>query len=167
MPSFRVVSCFTGCPALELRLCQQQVHRLLCYGCVVLCVSQQCMALLDTCTPHPKKIPLGDTPIYHFHFNLHFLKAPLALCLSQAPRHSATSYAPACAPQVIVYFCCLLKSLLDFRCGACRFCTVDVDEATTAATDANFPLFACLACPRVAWQSFCTTFGATFVQLEW
>ena len=27
MRSFRVVSCFTGCPIPELRLCQQQVHR--------------------------------------------------------------------------------------------------------------------------------------------
>ena len=68
---------------------------------------------------------------------IHFLKAPLAPRWSQAPCHSVTSYAPACAPQVIVYFRCLLESLLDFRSGACRFC------ATEAATGV-FPLFACL-----------------------
>ena len=37
------------------------------------------------------------------------------------PRHSVTSYAPACAPQIIVYFRCLLESLHDFRSSACCF----------------------------------------------
>ena len=53
--------------------------------------------------------------LQHFHFNPHFLKALLAQRLPQAPRHSATSYALACASQVIVYFRCLLDSLLGFR----------------------------------------------------
>ena len=91
--------------------------------------------------PKKKKHSLGDRPIYHFHFNIHFLKAPLALRWSQAPRHSVTSYALARAPHVIVYFRCLLESLLNFRSGACRFYS---NEAATAV----FPLFACLACPR-------------------
>ena len=133
MQSFRVVSCFTGCPIPELGLCQQQVHRLSRYGCVLLCVSRQCAE------PHAlrtqKKNSLADRPIYHFHFNIHFLKAPLALHWSQALRHSVTSYAPACAPHAIVYFRCLLESLPDFRSGACRFC------ATEAAKGA-FPLLA-------------------------
>ena len=43
---FRVVSCFTGCPIPELQLCQQQVHCLPRYGCVLLCVSRHCVELL-------------------------------------------------------------------------------------------------------------------------
>ena len=100
--------------------------------CVVVCLA----AMRGTaCTSHPpkNKNSLAVTPIYHFHFNLYFLKAPLALRWSQAPRHSVTSHAPACAPHVIFYFPCLLESLLDFRFAACRFC------ATEAATGA-FPL---------------------------
>ena len=88
MRSFRVVSCFTGCPIPELRLCQQQVHRPSRYGCVIFCVSRQCAEPLDAYTSHPQKNSLGDRPIYHFHFNIHFLKAPLALRWSQAPCHS-------------------------------------------------------------------------------
>ena len=111
--------------------------------CVVVCLTEMHGT---TCTSHPqKKNSLADRPIYHFHFNIHFLKAPLALRWSQAPRHSVTSYAPACAPHVIVYFGCLLESLLDFRSGACCFC------ATEAATGA-FPLFACFGMQRSrAW----------------
>ena len=107
--------------------------------CVVVCLA----AMRGTaCTSHPpKQNSLADRPIYHFHFNIHFLKAPLAMRSSQAPHHSVTSYAPACAPQVIVYFRCLLESLLDFRSGACHFC---VTEAATGV----FPLCACLPCPR-------------------
>ena len=82
-----------------------------------------------------KKNDLGDKPIYHFPFNLHFFNAPLAQRLSQAPRHSGTSY----APQEIVNFQCLLDSLLDFYSGACRFCAVGADEAATAATDPIIP----------------------------
>ena len=152
MRSFRVVSCFTVCPIPELRLCQQQVHRLSRYGCALLCVSRQCAephALPKP--PPPKKNFLAVRPIYHFQFNLHFLKAPLALHWSQAPRHSVMSYAPACAPHVIFYFRCLLESLLDFRSGACRFC------ATEAATGA-FPLFACLPCRRGCLAVFLYTF---------
>ena len=149
MRSFRVISCFMGCQIPELRLCQQQVHRLSRYGCVLLCVSRQCAE------PHalrtPQKNSLVDRPIYHFHFNIHFLKAPLALHWSQAPRHSVASYALACAPHAIVYFRCLLESLLDFRFGACRSC------ATEAATGA-FPLFACLPCPRGCVTFFLYTF---------
>ena len=66
---------------------------------------------------------------------------------SQAPRHSVTSYAPACGPQVIVYPRCLLESLLNFRFGACRFCATAV-----------FPLFACSACPRGCLAVFLYTF---------
>ena len=150
MRSFQVVSCFMGCPIPELRLCQQQVHRLSRYGCVLLCVLRQCAEPHALCTPK-KKHSLADRPIYHFHFNIHFLKAPLALRWSQAPRHSVTSYALACAPHVIVYFRCLLESLLDFRSGACRFC------ATEAATGV-FPLFACLPCPRGCLTVFLYTF---------
>ena len=151
MRSFRVVSCFTGCPIPELRLCQQQVHRLSRYGCVLLCVSRQCAEPHAPRTPPQHKNSLAVTPIYHFHFNLYFLKAPRALRWSQAPRHSVTSHAPACAPRVIFYFRCLLESLLDFRSGACRFC------ATEAATSA-FPLFTCLACPRGCFVVFLYTF---------
>ena len=100
--------------------------------------------------PPKKKLSRGY-PIYHFHFNIHFLKAPLALRWSQAPRHSVTSYALACAPQIIVYFHCLLESLLDFRSGTCRFCA---KEATTAV----FPLFACLVCPLGCLALFLYTF---------
>ena len=108
---------------------------------MLLCVWRQCAELLDACTSHPKKKnSLGDRPIYHFHINIHFLKAPLGLRWSQGPRHSVTSYGPACPPQVIVYFRYLLESRLDFRFGACRFCA---DEAATAV----FPLFGCLGCP--------------------
>ena len=57
-----------------------------------------------------------------------FLKAPLALRSSQAPHHSVTSYAPACAPQVIVYFRCLLESLLDFCSSASRGVTIKGDR---------------------------------------
>ena len=99
----------------------------------------------------PKKNFPADRPIYHFHFNIHFLNAPLALRWSQAPRHSVTSYAPACAPHVIVYFHCLVESLLDFHPGACRF------YATEAATGV-FPLFACLPCPRGCLTVFLYTF---------
>ena len=117
--------------------------------CVVVCLAAM---RGTTCTLHPpKKNSLGDRPIYQFHFNIHFLTAPLAPRWSQAPRHSVTSYAPACAPQVVVYFRCLLESLLDFRCGACRFC------ATEAATGV-FPLFACLPCPRGCLAVFLYTF---------
>ena len=105
-----------------------------------------------------KKNYLGDRPTYHFHFNLHFLKAPLAQCLSQAPCHSATRYASACAPQVIIYFRCLLDLLLDFRFGACCFSAVDVDELATAATNTIFPLFAYLACPWGCLAVFLYTF---------
>ena len=117
--------------------------------CVVACLA----AMRGTaCTSHPpQKNSLADRPIYHFHFNIHFLKAPLAPRWSQAPHHSVTSYAPACAPQVIVYFRCLLESLLDFRSGACRSC------ATEAATGV-FPLFACLPCPRGCLTVFLYTF---------
>ena len=55
----------------------------------------------------PKKNSPGDRPIYHFYFNFRFLRAPLALRWSQAPSHSVISYAPTCAPQVIIYFRCL------------------------------------------------------------
>ena len=79
---------FHGCPIPEFQLCQQQVHCLSHYGCVLLCVSRQFAEPLDACTSHPPKNSRGDRPIYHFHFNIHFLKAPLALCWSQAPRHS-------------------------------------------------------------------------------
>ena len=119
--SFRVVSCFTGCLIPELWLCQQQVHRLSRYGCVLFCVSRQRAEPLGACTspPPPPKNSLADRPIYHFHFNIHFLKAPLTLCWSQAPRHSVTPYTPAYAPHVIIYFRCLLESLLDLRSSAC------------------------------------------------
>ena len=120
------------------------------WWCVVVCFT----AMRGTaCTSHPpqNKNSLAVTPIYHFHFNLYFLKAPLALRWSQAPRHSVTSHAPACAPHVIFYFRCLLESLLDFRSGACRFC------ATEAATGA-FPLFTCLPCPRGCLVVFLYTF---------
>ena len=151
MRSFRVVSCFTGSPIPELRLCQQQVHRLSRYGCVLLCVSRQCAEQHALRTPPQNKNSLAVRPIYHFHFNLYFLKAPLALRWSQAPRHSVTSHAPACAPHAIFYFRCLLESLLDFRSGACRFC------GTQAATGA-FPLFTCLPCPRGCLVVFLYTF---------
>ena len=107
MRSFRVVSCFTGCPIPELRLCQQHVHRLSRNGCVLLCVSRQCAEPVDACTSHPKK---GSIDQIHLRLLLQypFLKAQLALHSSQASRHSVTPYAPACAPQVIVYFRCLL-----------------------------------------------------------
>ena len=63
MQSFRVVSCFIGYAALELRLCQQQVHCLSRYACVLLCVLRQCKAPLDACTSHPKKkFPWGIDP---------------------------------------------------------------------------------------------------------
>ena len=101
--------------------------------------------------PPPKKNSLADRPIYLFHFNIHFLKALLAPRWSQAPRHSVTSYAPTCAPQVIVYFRCLLESLLDFRSGACRF------RATEAATGV-FRIFACLPCPRGCLTVFLYSF---------
>ena len=121
--------------------------------CVVVCLA----AMRGTaCTSHPKeKNCLADRPIYPFHCNIHFLKAPLAPRWSQALRHSVTSYAPACAPQVIVYFRCLLVSLLDFRSCACRFC------ATEAATGV-FPLFACLPCPRGCLTVFLYTFLCPF-----
>ena len=118
--------------------------------CVVVCLA----AMRGTaCTSHPpqNKNSLAVTPIYHFHFNLYFLKAPLALRWSQAPLHSVTSHAPACAPHIIFYFRCLLESLLDFRSGACRFC------ASEAATGA-FPLFTCLPCPRGCLVVFLYTF---------
>ena len=35
--------------------------------------------------PPPKKHSLADRAIYHFHFNIHFLKAPLAPRWSQVP----------------------------------------------------------------------------------
>ena len=61
MRSFRV-SCFTGCPIPELRLYQQQVHRLSRYGCVFLCVSRQCAEPHSTSPPPPKsKLPSGKT----------------------------------------------------------------------------------------------------------
>ena len=101
-------------PIPELRLCQQQIRCLSRYGCVLLCVSRQCAELHALRTPQ-KKNSLVDIPIYHLHFNVYFLKEPLALHWSQAPRHSVTLYAPACAPHVIVYFRSLLGSLLDFR----------------------------------------------------
>ena len=119
--------------------------------CVVVCLA----AMRGTaCTSHPPpqhKNSLAVTPIYQFHFNLYFLKAPRALHWSQAPHHSVTSHAPACAPHVIFYFRCLLESLLDVRSGACCFC------ATEAATGA-FPLFTCLACPRGCLVVFLYTF---------
>ena len=105
-----------------------------------LCVDVCLAAMRRTaCTSHPppKKNSLAVRPIYHFHFDLHFLKAPLALRWYQAPRHSVTSYAPACALRVIFYFRCLFESLLNFHSRACRFC------ATEAAIGA-FPLFASL-----------------------
>ena len=62
MRSFRVVSCFTGCPIPELGLCQQQVHRLSRYACVLLCVSRQCAEPHALRTPPPKqKLPSGKT----------------------------------------------------------------------------------------------------------
>ena len=72
-----------------------------------------CLAALrrTSYVSHPplNKRSLAVTPIYHFHFNLCFLKAPLALRWSQAPCHSVTSYAPACAPHVMFYFRCLFE----------------------------------------------------------
>ena len=53
---------FTGCPTPELRLCQQQVHRVPRYGCGLLCVSCQCTALLDACPSHLKKFPWWIDP---------------------------------------------------------------------------------------------------------
>ena len=70
---------------------------------------------------------------------------------SQAPRHPVTSYALACAPQVIIYFRGLLESLLNFCSGACRFYA---DEVATAV----FQLCACLACPRGCLAVFLYTF---------
>ena len=142
MRSFQVVLRFTGCPIPEFRLCQQQVHRLSRYGCVLFnCVSRGNARKRMHFEPPPKKNSLAARPIYHFHFNIHFLKAPLALCWPQAPCHSVISYAPACAPHAIVYFRCLLESLLDFHSGACRFCAIE-------APVGSIPLFACLTCPR-------------------
>ena len=125
---------------------------IVCHAMVVCCcVSRGNAQPLDACTSHPKKNSLADRPIYHFHFNIHFLKALLALCWSQAPCHSVTSYAPTCAPHVIVYFRCLLESLLNFRSGACCF------YANEAATGV-FPLFACLPCPQGCLAVFLYTF---------
>ena len=119
--------------------------------CVVVCLP----AMRGTgCTMHPppkKNPPLADRPMYHFHFNIHVLKASIALRWSQAARHSVMSYAPACAGQVIVYFHCLLKWPLDFRFGACRF-------GATEAAPGVFPLFACLPCPRGCLTVFLYTF---------
>ena len=116
--------------------------------CVVVCLT----AMHGTaCTSHLKKKSPADRATYHFHFNIHFLKAPLAPYWSQAPRHGVPSYAPACAPQVIVYFRCLLELLLDFRSGACRFCA-------TEAPTGIFPLFACLPCPQACLTVFLYTF---------
>ena len=104
----------------------------------------------------PKKTnSVTDRPIYHFHFNIHFLKAPLALRWSQAPRHSVTSYASVCAPRVIVYSRSLLESLLDSHFGACRFCA-------TAAVTGVFPLFACFPCPRRCLRAFLYTLLCPF-----
>ena len=85
------------------------------------------------------KNSLAVTPIYHFHFNLYFLKAPLALRWSQAPRHSVTSHAPACAPHVNFYFRCLLESLLSFRSSACRFCVTDPHRFKAGGQNQKWP----------------------------
>ena len=145
--SFRVSRCAQsrnlGCANNKYIVCHAMV--------VCCCVSRGNARNRMHFAPPPKKNFLAVRPIYHFQFNLHFLKAPLALHWSQAPRHSVMSYAPACAPHVIFYFRCLLESLLDFRSGACRFC------ATEAATGA-FPLFACLPCRRGCLAVFLYTF---------
>ena len=151
--SFRVSDhCFMGCPIPHrgrfesFRVSRGAQSRnfgcannkyIVCHAMVVCCCVSRGNARNRMHFAPREKNSLADRPIYHFHFNIHFLKAPLAPRWSQAPRHSVTSYAPACATQVIVYFRCLSESLLDFRSGACRF------RATEAATGV-FPLFACL-----------------------
>ena len=118
--------------------------------CVVVCLAAM-RGIACTSHPPPTKNSLAARPIYHFQFNLRFLKAPPALRWSQAPCHSVKSYAPTCAPHVIFHFRCLLESLLNFRSGACRFCAT---EATTGA----LPLFACLPCPPGCLAVFLYTF---------
>ena len=60
--------------------------------CVVVCLAaMRGTACTSPPPPPPPKNSLTVRPIDHFHFNLHFLKAPLALRWSQAPRHSMHS----------------------------------------------------------------------------
>ena len=116
--------------------------------CVVVCLA----AMRGTaCTLHPpqNKNSLVVTPIYHFHFNLYFLKAPLALRWSQAPRHSVTSDAPACAPHVIFYFRCFWSPYST---------SVLVLVASVPLKLPRVPSHFSLACLArgVAWWSSCT-----------
>ena len=52
--------------------------------CVIVCLAAICGT---TCRMHfaPGKKPPRNRPIYHFHFNFHFLKAPLAQKVATSP----------------------------------------------------------------------------------